>query len=721
MSEVAKEMCVRCIKRKVAVKQAPTGWVTAEGCPAGHGAGTPTGALIDLCMSCSQAEEEKIQIVKHEDGQEVQLNAPGQITGEAPPANAVTDAPPDPFRQLEDATTPPAPAAPPPAPPAATVAPPTAPAAAPLPTAAPLVVEQAAALPPATVPPPSPPQADGIPQAAAVAAPPVLTAATLGPQLAPAAAPTLPTATVPPPISQPALSEAPALMMQAAPPQQSDTAIGSISIGSLQDPESSSKVRIDDILSKMEGYIGGPSVGGFSSHILGDFQRCDRLWHLSYGLGYESVEEKAAMAFGSLGHACLALKYSRGLEFAQLPIQAAIQGGRAEMAHEAAALLQGAHECYGWEEYYTWCVRDVEKNVVCWTAPIKIGDETVRLPLSVRMDLILAVKEKDQPAPQLGPCPQGVYLVDHKFVGSMTRDLVEGYGNDFQFQFYTMVFHLAGLKQQYGELQGVKVNLLIRHKKITKDSFFRAGAQFSLDSTNEFYRTQAIPLATELWARLRNPAYNDTSMWPKKNTQCVGRYGLCEFFRVCSGDRSIDDTTCYRVNPDNIFSLDKLEPCPTQPTDGDITIPRKKSATDSANEAKAQEKEAKKASKKKFQDIIAKSIARMFAQQADTVADWAPIGRKVHLVPGHTEKSVKTQLPESLKAFTAPWVIGNVKFPIGIIDETGGQHPCELTAKKNGLAWALKDLGLDGTVTWKMLANEICEEVWFNPSQVLAR
>jgi len=640
---------------RLTVKPVDGGYALDESCKDGHQPGTPVATLIHtLCPSCDHrldkvSFEEKLRArgiePKYPDKQEAPVVAP------PPPATAACS----PIMFVEDAMdsymteqlqTP--------------VQPPSATA--------------AEALPIPVLPPPELPVADA-------------------PVLLPVLPPVLPPAPALPvlPPEQPVLGAMQVDMI----PLSSIVLPGGVSLGAIMDPEAAVDIHAV-IAEKMPDLPGGPSSGGLSSHVLGD-ATCWRKFYLSHIMGLVPQEEHYSLRYGSLLHYCAAARYLFGAERQFEPCTHVARAGAAELAMKVKTLFSGMVDKYGTEEWETWCPRAVEYNMVA-QVPCPVGQRTKKVPISSRVDLIIALKRPSDPHPAGGALPQGVYLVDHKTCSNMTRDLIEGYGMDWQFNVQATVFEEGGYASELGPLQGTIVNLLSKGRKTpTPDSYARPRAPLSRRGLAAFKTQQLAPLAGEVYRRIASSDdyRDDETNWPKDYRQCNGRWGRCEYFSVCEScesPRSDVVNVAFKRSSERVASVSKflLE-----------------------EEEAPKQRAAKKAAKEKKLDPASDEMtgvwAKMLLGQLDSTPQvYAPLLKDNFIIPGHTRDSVLRGLTEALRAVYLPFSEKKVK----------QQYNGALWSfAKSGISWKTDDS--KGRVTWKGLATWITDNIWFDLSQAL--
>ena len=130
----------------------------------------------------------------------------------------------------------------------------------------------------------------------------------------------------------------------------------------------------------------------------------------------------------------------------------------------------------------------------------------------------------------------GLYVVDHKTTSIISQDFFDGFEIAMQPTGY-----FAAMKAAFPDLpiKGFMANVLACRKPvaaITKSGkptsskpfeAFRRQYHYSDWHVNEF-KQDALALVEELFANVTN------KFFPKKTQWCVGKYGKCPYFDVCS-------------------------------------------------------------------------------------------------------------------------------------------------------------------------------------------
>lgn len=463
-------------------------------------------------------------------------------------------------------------------------------------------------------------------------------------------------------------------------------------------------VDVNAALEQIPELQGGPSTGGFSWHKLEPCGQCWRKVYLRHVLGLRPKRSSRALSFGSLYHACKELWYrTGGGKPYDLPCDVVRQAGAPRLAGEVQRLFYAELQRYAAEEAHTWDIRGVEVNAIFWMEPERINGKTVCIPLSCRHDLVLAKHKANEPCSPQGPVPHGVYVLDHKTTSAMTYDVTKGWGMDPQFLTNGLIFMRSGEAEIYGPLNGIIVAVAAKHKDPGDKSFFRVESPVDLGALEEFYRFEVRPLAIELYRRLESETIRgDRSKWPKNRSQCVGRYGCCDYFDLCDvGGDTLQDGL-YNVDEKYIIRVDELAP----PPPGMKKRPEWKVETDPEKKVAAEKKEKEKKSrvsrKRELKELLTKAIAAA-AQEQEVFK------KENYLVPDHTRPGVLKKLVANL---SGAWPAGS-QFPFG--EDTAG-NSYMLTITEKGIDWVKtspeEKKQPSGKITFKAVAEAICADWW---------
>lgn len=475
-------------------------------------------------------------------------------------------------------------------------------------------------------------------------------------------------------------------------------------------PDEESKVDVDEVLEKHYPEIVGPSVGGYSSHMTECFSQCKRKFWLSYVNAKKLRVQPRPLKFGSILHCCMALRYGGRHEETFRPCDLVAQAGAPDLAGEVRELIEQAISFHGQEEMMTWCPRAVEYNGIWWVK-VPIGRKYVALPFSFKIDLILGLKQQHEPHPGPGLYPQGVYIVDHKTASRVTTDLIEGFGNDWQFKSYSKAFVAGGYEKRFGPLAGVMPSILIKGCKPGKDPVRRIIAPYPKALLDEFCHDELFPAMAGIHERMSDEKIFSTPLarmadgsaaWPRNTTHCVNRWGMCEYFAICDSGR-FDHIEFKSARH---FRIEDLESPSTEI--------KQKVLGRKANVVDSQKESVQSAVAKMFgQYILTLSTLEDNAYRYITVENFvgARGARKqseTAKVLGQYLKEMHVSMAEMKASATLDQLLPYCKDGIDV--EVAGTEKISYT--KTGLKWNLS--GKRGTTSWKMVATWIVDKVWYN-------
>lgn len=293
------------------------------------------------------------------------------------------------------------------------------------------------------------------------------------------------------------------------------------------------KEPVGDLLAKNLGdsYIGASTakIRGWSS--ISNYMTCDRMFYYKTVKKFKSPNTSDALDIGILIHECLAAHYQTGGQRTFEPLQA-VQESRPEIATEVKRLLYAYFARYIKEDVDTWDVRAVETEI--------IGDVAYNnyvAKVYSRLDLLVRVKGKDDPVKPYGPCEDGVYIVDHKCMARITRELEEGYRMDGQFLLMGLLWHKNNLDAVYGPLRGFIINVISKTKDV---GLKRLTVDISPRDYQRFEKTMA-PVIVELHKRLETEK-EDEDKWAMNFGVCKNPkgYGPCEYLDLCLSHGSLE-------------------------------------------------------------------------------------------------------------------------------------------------------------------------------------
>jgi PD-(D/E)XK nuclease superfamily protein len=279
---------------------------------------------------------------------------------------------------------------------------------------------------------------------------------------------------------------------------------------------------VDDVLHEVfDQYnlkrLGGVSSGrGWSSFSL--YQRCPYAWkrrHLDNAPRGEIFVEIPALAIGTLIHAFLALYYTSmmvGSEYALLTPEIVYERVRARANPEFVA--------EAWRVFCAYTNYYHDEKIQPLAIEHDLRDP--RTGESCRYDMIAFLPEE-----RLGLIP-GTYIVEHKSASRFDQDTLEGWSNDGEVLGQTALWRKLGLDKRFGDLQGVIVNILGKHKE------------------PRFHRTIVSPTSMQLDQHERDLRHwegliqlsRSTGVFPRARAGCINRYGRCEHYDHCMAAES---------------------------------------------------------------------------------------------------------------------------------------------------------------------------------------
>jgi hypothetical protein len=478
---------------------------------------------------------------------------------------------------------------------------------------------------------------------------------------------------------------------------------GGISLGSIINPEA--EIDVDAVIAAaMKDLPGGPSEGGLSSHVMGD-AKCWKKFYYSHIVGLKPRRPNRYFQIGSLLHYCMAARYTLGFERQYDPCTHVAQAGGSEIAALVRALVEGYTAKYAVEEWNTWSVRAVEYNMLAWF-PCRVGGKTVQIPISCRIDLIHGLKRPEDAHPAGGPMPTGVYLRDHKTCNGITKDLVEGYGMDWQLNVQASVFRQAHYEEVLGPLNGVTIGLFSTAKKRpTPDCFMSLRAPLSDRMTKVFVEQQLKPTAAQIFERIScEEMRKNPDCWERDFRQCADRFGRCLYAKICDGGEEIVSAIDFVVDEHMITHPDKF----AKPKGG---------VTTAAAPSKKEKKEPVKPSAQA--EYLLSQYATALAEQIETTPSMAPLARTNFLgQPGNTKEKTVKALTDEFKKLYKPYIDAKLAFPFMGYD---------MTYTKTGIAWAgtytespeVPATEGKGRFTWKQVSEWICEHIWYDLSKAM--
>jgi len=494
-------------------------------------------------------------------------------------------------------------------------------------------------------------------------------------------------------------------------------------------------VDVDAVLKGLAGFVGGPSVGGISSHVCTS-ALCWRAFFLQYVRGLVPTRKKKAFAVGALAHACLAYRYLYGPERQLEPCVAVAQAGAPRMARLVQDIILGYPAELQEEEERRWLILGVEPNLVCWLPPARVNGKQVRIPASARPDLLLHVVEYGEIRWETGKSEgpmTNVHMVDHKFVQNLTYADMEGYAESFQFKFGSCVYIEGGYEEVTGTLKGYILNMAAKRMNPTPDNYFRGRCPYSRGDLAGFYQEQMIPLVTEIYRRLDDASYRgDPGKWPRDNRCCQSGWNtLCDYYPLCTAGM-VDNDGTYLDDESHQITVEKLQVAPPErgrvysrilPTPEGVVEkkkrgpgrPRKEPAAGGTGTGPATEPSARKLLKQTWSRHMRDWVVNSWLLPGVEQPAWSPsLGKARFLTDGNRRSSVEPNLQKALAEVLGASAGTSLEV---VVQETSAT----LTFLAKGIQWGatVQGVSMQGTVTWKQIAAGFCDE-WYSAKHLPA-
>lgn len=300
---------------------------------------------------------------------------------------------------------------------------------------------------------------------------------------------------------------------------------------------------IDAKLANAPWARGGPSVRGWSK--ISTFMICQRMYYLESIKKMRPRKQSPALSIGTLFHECMAAHYSTGGQHTFDPLHA-LKDEYPDIVYEVNRLLQAYFAKYAVEEAQTWDIRAVENEVVGHFTykPPRAKKEREAL-VSCRHDLVIRQKQPGTPTAPAGPCADGVWIVDHKVMAAITRDLVSGYGMDGQFLLMAYLWKNRGLEKTLGKLNGFIINIVTKTKNVECK---RLQVDISTEDVDRF-ASRMQDVVGLLDQRVNAKDSLDIEAWPMNFAVCKSPrgYGVCRFWDFCTSHGTQD--ALYEIAP----------------------------------------------------------------------------------------------------------------------------------------------------------------------------
>ena len=240
-----------------------------------------------------------------------------------------------------------------------------------------------------------------------------------------------------------------------------------------------------------------------------------------------------ALDIGILAHECLAAHYATGGVRTWEPIQA-IEQELPEVANEVKRLLYAYFATYLKEDAETWDIRTVEQEIVG-----EVEHAGNKAQVYSRSDLLIRKKQPGEPSLPFGPCPDGVYIVDHKFMARMSKDLTDGYRMDGQFLLMAYLWHQQKLDDVFGPLKGFIINIVTKTKDI---KLLRLTVNVAQEDIDRFIATMGPEIIEMHQKLIQERAEPNMENWKMNFGACKNPkgYGPCEFFELCASHGKLE-------------------------------------------------------------------------------------------------------------------------------------------------------------------------------------
>jgi hypothetical protein len=296
---------------------------------------------------------------------------------------------------------------------------------------------------------------------------------------------------------------------------------------------SGNRPQVGDLLAAagLEDEIGGlgGSIRGWSALSLP--ARCWRLAYYRLISGLRSKRASDAIDVGILYHACMATHFATGGKDTFKPLLA-VQDGIPEIAKTVRRMIEARMARCGHEDARLWDVRAIEQEVVAYVEGVptsgKYAGQKICAPMSSKFDAVIAKREPNGPYAPAGPVSSGVWIVDWKTTGRLSRDKISGFGMSPQLMLMVANWKLAGLDAVYGPLNGMIIEVITS----TKDVAIERLEIVVEDRDAERFKDYITPWALELESMLAADERDDVELWPMNFANCLTPY-TCTYFDLC--------------------------------------------------------------------------------------------------------------------------------------------------------------------------------------------
>lgn len=267
-----------------------------------------------------------------------------------------------------------------------------------------------------------------------------------------------------------------------------------------------------------------PKLGGASGKGWSWYSTMQKCWHLYKrkfvdGDRYKPGIAGPALEVGVLLHALLAVYYSQwitdGYPLSPLALYEGVMkmGALPDRVGNAWRLMEAYETRYEQDYFRPLAVEE-------WAADPVTGN-------SCRYDAIVDVTE-----PPLGMTP-GTYICEHKTASRFDATVTDGWRNDGEVIGQMMLWEPSGMREKYGECQGVIVNMLGKQKIPQFTRIIVPPQSWQLDS-----HAQEL----KIW-RAMESMNAATNTWPRSRANCVTKFGFCDYFEQCAHQSDVANAT----------------------------------------------------------------------------------------------------------------------------------------------------------------------------------
>lgn len=255
--------------------------------------------------------------------------------------------------------------------------------------------------------------------------------------------------------------------------------------------------------------LGGASgVRGWSS--VAALQRCAYAWKLSHKDGVRPVAPD--LEIGSTVHTYLAVHYQRQIE-PSYPITPEALHARLLDSGCAPSMILKIWDY--WQRYKLEYDRDYLRPLAVEQLAVDPDGD-----MSCRYDLIARI---DDPEAHV---TAGTYVVEHKTSGLFNEQTLYGWRGNGEIQGQILLWDRAGMRERFGPLAGVMVNVIGKQKQ------------------PRFHRFTVVPSEADKAQHLSDLRYfrayldalRQADTWPRSRANCYSNGGKCAHWNHCLGD-----------------------------------------------------------------------------------------------------------------------------------------------------------------------------------------